>query len=214
MSIKEKTPNIIILMPDEFRGDCINNPKVKTPNIDKIRDDNAATFLNNFSVNPVCGPSRCCTFTGQYVHNGGHRSLYQLLAPHEENIFRLLKNEGYEVIWIGRNDLFYKRSVKHSVFKRVKLLALTMKKIAKAIPFKTLLKVLGKGIKAVLQKKGMNELAGLVDIVSDYYKVNPWPMDHRHRNSFYFGERTKIQAELDSDAAITEKVLDYLSKKK
>ncbi|GAG86140.1 unnamed protein product, partial [marine sediment metagenome] len=60
-------------------------------------------------------------FTGQYVHSNNHRSLYQLLQPHEENLFKFLKDKGYEVIWIGRNDLFRKDSIKGSISKRFRI---------------------------------------------------------------------------------------------
>ena len=121
----EKTlPNIIFFVADEFRGDCVSldgrrNPIIKTPNIDQLAKDGVA-FRNCFTVNPVCGPSRCCTFTGQYVHSNNHRSLYQLLQPHEDNLFKLLKDKGYEVVWIGRNDLFGKEAIKQSVTKRLR----------------------------------------------------------------------------------------------
>ena len=124
MEHEKSLPNIIFFMPDELRGDCISlegkrNPIIKTPNIDQFAKDGVA-FRNCFTVNPVCGPSRCCTFTGQYVHSNNHRSLYQLLQPHEENLFRLLKGKGYEVIWVGRNDLFGKEAIKQSVTKRLR----------------------------------------------------------------------------------------------
>ncbi|MHA1372698.1 MAG: sulfatase-like hydrolase/transferase [Promethearchaeota archaeon] len=124
MSEENYRPNIIFFVPDEMRGDCISlggrrNPIIKTPNLDILAKDGVA-FTNCFTVNPVCGPSRCCTFTGQYVHSNGHRSLYQLLKPHEENLFRFLKNEGYEVVWLGRNDLFSKDAINQSVTKRIR----------------------------------------------------------------------------------------------
>ena len=117
----EKThlPNIVLFVPDEMRGDTVSlggkrNSIIKTPNIDQLANDGAA-FTKFFTVNPVCVPSRCCIFTGQYIHSNSHRSLYQLLQPHEENLFRFLKNKGYEVIWVGRNDLFDKKTIKLSV---------------------------------------------------------------------------------------------------
>lgn len=124
MSEENYRPNIIFFVPDEMRGDCISldgrrNPTIKTPNIDNLAKDGVA-FTNCFTVNPVCGPSRCCTFTGQYVHSNGHRSLYQLLQPHEENLFKFLKNDGYEVVWIGRNDLFSKDATEQSITRRIK----------------------------------------------------------------------------------------------
>jgi choline-sulfatase len=106
----EKIPNIIIFVADEMRGDCISlagerNPVIKTPNLDNLAKDGFA-FTNCFTVNPICVPSRIAVFTGQYVHSSGHRSLYQLIKPHEENLLRFLKIKGYEVMYIGRNDAF------------------------------------------------------------------------------------------------------------
>ncbi|MFX1407694.1 MAG: sulfatase-like hydrolase/transferase [Promethearchaeota archaeon] len=122
---KDTPPNIIIFMPDSMRGDTISlggtiNPYIKTPNIDRLAEEGLA-FTNCFSVNPVCVPSRCCMFTGQYVHSNGHRSLYQLLQPYEENLFKILKEKGYQVIWAGRNDLFDKDSIKLSIGKQIRI---------------------------------------------------------------------------------------------
>lgn len=44
--------------------------------------------------------------TGLYVHNQGHRSLWQLLQPTEPSLFRYLKNSGYDIKWFGKNDLY------------------------------------------------------------------------------------------------------------
>ena len=118
-------PNIIFFVADELRGDCISlegkrNPIIKTPNIDQLAKDGVA-FTNCFTVNPVCGPSRCCTYTGQYVHSNNHRSLYQLLQPHEENLFKFLKDKGYDVIWIGRNDVFGKHAFEESISRKIRI---------------------------------------------------------------------------------------------
>jgi choline-sulfatase len=125
MSIKKKLPNIVIFLPDSMRGDAISlggvvNSNIRTPNIDQLAKEGAA-FKNCFSVNPVCVPSRCCTFTGQYVHSNGHRSLYQLLQPYEENLFKFLKDNGYNVIWAGRNDLFGEKTVDLSVTNKIEV---------------------------------------------------------------------------------------------
>jgi len=116
----EKKPNILIFMPDEMRADslaCMGNPIIKTPNLDEVGKE-GVVFTNCFAVNPVCVPSRCSTFTGLYPHCSGHRSLYFLLQPHEENLLKFLKNSGYYVRMIGRNDLFSKKAFKTSLSKR------------------------------------------------------------------------------------------------
>ena len=125
MADKTNLPNIIIFIADEMRGDTISlggklNKVINTPNIDSLTKEGAA-FTHYFTVNPVCGPSRCCMFTGVYPHTNGHRSLYQLLRPHEENLFRLLKNNGYEVAWVGRNDFIDRDAIKKSFTQRISI---------------------------------------------------------------------------------------------
>lgn len=116
----DKRPNLIIFTPDELRTDavgCMGNSIIKTPNIDNLGRD-GVVFTNAFTVNPVCGPARCAIFTGHYPHVSGHRSLYYLLQPHEESILKFLKNSGYHVQMIGRNDLFAKKAFKEHTSKR------------------------------------------------------------------------------------------------
>ena len=189
----EHLPNIVILVPDEMRGDTVNNPHVQIPNIESIAEDGGVIFTNNFSVNPVCGPSRVCTFTGQYPHNGGHRSLYQLIQPHDENLFKMLKNKGYEVIWIGRNDLFHGNAIQGSVDKRLnsgvkRLTSALLKGIGEAPNGKELMDNL------MASSNIMHLPKGITKYLAPYIPTNPYPMEHRLRKSFYYGERTEEQA--------------------
>ncbi|MBD3351515.1 MAG: sulfatase-like hydrolase/transferase, partial [Candidatus Lokiarchaeota archaeon] len=207
-------PNILIIMPDEMRGDIINNPHLNIPNIESIASDEGTMFTNAFSVNPVCGPSRCCNFTGQFVHNGGHRSLYQLLRPHEENLFHILKKHGYEVVCIGKNDLFNKKSAKKSSNKRIKLISSLVLKILFNLSFKEKIKILVEVFKVFILRNVNFEDSKIKDIITHYFKMNPYPIGHRLKKSFYFGKRTKQQASLDPDHFITKKALKYLSKQK
>ncbi|MCP4761314.1 MAG: sulfatase-like hydrolase/transferase [archaeon] len=203
-------PNILIFVPDEMRGDTVNNPIVQVPNMESLaKDGNGVIFTNNFSVNPVCGPSRVCTFTGTYPMAGGHRSLYQLLRPGDENLFKLLKEKGYEVIWIGRNDLFHKKAVKKSVTKRISLMrTLLMKLTLKLGPIK-LLKMLSKARSAF---NNMSVPSELLDIVKKIWPLNPWPIDHPMRNTFYYGKSTEEQANNNIDKVSIEAGLKYLDK--
>ena len=84
MTIK---PNIVIIIADDLRADTLENPIIRTPHLTALRKD-GVTFTQNYAVNPVCAPSRIANFTGLYPQVNGHRSLYQLLRPHEENLFR------------------------------------------------------------------------------------------------------------------------------
>lgn len=222
MSNNDKLPNIIILIADEMRGDIIQNSQVKIPHIRSIGND-GVTFTNNFSVNPVCGPARCCMFTGQYPHNNGHRSLYQLLRPHEENLFKFLKRKGYWVHWIGRNDFLTKQSIPQSVNKRIKPIPHLVLKIFKKMIRKFIRKsskkqlfIINQVIKELIdvfirKTYPMVQSPLLRKLMEPYYKLNPYPFNHSLRKSFYYGARTKEQA-LDFDSIITDKTVNFIEK--
>ncbi|HLK51587.1 MAG TPA: sulfatase-like hydrolase/transferase [Bryobacteraceae bacterium] len=110
-------PNLVLFMADELRAEsiaCYGHPLVRTPNIDRFAK--AGTRFEQCHVqNPVCEPSRCSFLTGWPVHVRGHRSLYYSLHPDEPNLFRYLKEAGYEVWWFGKNDLLAPDSFAASV---------------------------------------------------------------------------------------------------
>ncbi len=208
-----------------MRGDAISlsgklNKIIKTPNIDKLAKDGVA-FTNCFTVNPVCAPSRCCIFTGQYVHSNAHRSLYQLLEPYEENLFKFLKLKGYNVVWFGRNDLFTKSASKLSFSKQFNMMNPFLKKFLPDILsykfFKSILKSnLLKDLLFLRRNRIYDvnpyfflEYPFIKELLGKHFKLNPYPLDHPLRKSFYFGRRDEVQA-LDLDHFITKNVLKFL----
>lgn len=101
-----KKKNIILFVADEMRHDSLHhagNEASVTPNFDKILED-GVSFDNAYCQNPVCVPSRNSFLTGLYPHTLGHRTMYYLARDNEPSILKEMKNAGYEVIWIGRND--------------------------------------------------------------------------------------------------------------
>lgn len=104
--------NYVIFLTDEMRADCLScygNTWTKTPNFNKLAN-NGVLFEQCHVQNTVCSPSRCCMVTGQYPHNGGHRTLTNLIKPYEKNLFSYLKDSNYDVRMYGKNDLFSKES--------------------------------------------------------------------------------------------------------
>ncbi|MDE2563654.1 MAG: sulfatase-like hydrolase/transferase [Sphingomonadales bacterium] len=98
--------NLILYFTDEMRADalaCYGNPVTKTPNFDKLASE-GALFRNCHVQNPVCAQSRCSMLTGWPTSVRGHRSLYYLLQDDEPNMFRYLRQAGYDVFWFGKND--------------------------------------------------------------------------------------------------------------
>ena len=108
--------NYVLFFPDELRAEtlgCYGNARISTPNFDRLADE-GTLFEQCHVLNTVCSPSRCAMFTGQYVHNMGHRTLWNLIKPHEHNLLRYMKEAGYEVRVYGKNDVFDPEAMKLS----------------------------------------------------------------------------------------------------
>lgn len=100
-------PNIIYFVADQMREDALHHAGCEaslTPNFDGLLEE-GVSFANAYCQNPVCVPSRCSFLTGLYPHTTGHRTMHFLQDPDEPNFLRTMKNNGYEVVWIGRNDV-------------------------------------------------------------------------------------------------------------
>ncbi len=100
--------NLLFIMLDQLRYDsiaCNGNSIVKTPNIDKIAKS-GVSFQNYFSNAPVCVPSRCTLFTGKYLNTHKVRENHTFLeAGREIHLFRVLKQAGYRIGYVGKNHL-------------------------------------------------------------------------------------------------------------
>ena len=102
-----KSPNIIIINPDQMRADSmahLGNPASVTPNLDQLAQD-GVSFAKAFCQNPVCTPSRCSFMSGWYPHVHGHRTMNHMMHDHEPVLLRRLKEHGYHVWMNQRNDL-------------------------------------------------------------------------------------------------------------
>ena len=101
-------PNILLFMPDQLRADCVGafgEPAATTPNIDALASS-GTRFDNAWSQASVCTQSRISMFTGWYPHSAGHRTLNNLLAAREPNVFASLRDAGYHVALAGsRGDM-------------------------------------------------------------------------------------------------------------
>lgn len=101
-----RKPDIIVINPDQMRADSLHhlgNPASFTPNLDMLANE-GVSFGNAFCQNPVCVPSRCSFMTGTYPHTNGHRTMNYLLRSGEDNLYRILKSNGYYVWTSGRGD--------------------------------------------------------------------------------------------------------------
>lgn len=101
-----KRPNILWFVADQMRCDSLahmGNQAAVTPNMDALAQE-GVSFEHAYCQNPVCVPSRCSFLTGLYPHTLGHRTMHFMMRREDPNILKTMKQNGYEVVWIGRND--------------------------------------------------------------------------------------------------------------
>ena len=101
---KPDRPNIILIMADQMRFDCIGengNPLIHTPNLDTLAR-RSANMQSCFVQAPVCVPSRQTIFTGRYPHSHRNRVNYTPLDSSEVLMQQHLKNAGYTTAFTGK----------------------------------------------------------------------------------------------------------------
>ncbi|MBN33887.1 MAG: phosphonate monoester hydrolase [Rhodospirillaceae bacterium] len=104
-----RRPNILFIMADQLRADCLGcagHPHLKTPAIDALAA-RGVRFTRTFVQAPVCGGSRNSTYTGRYAFShGGHGNGYPL-RPDEMGIGDLLRPQGYRTALTGKTHFVY-----------------------------------------------------------------------------------------------------------
>jgi arylsulfatase A-like enzyme len=102
--IMKTQPNILVIMPDQMRGDCLSlerHPVVMTPNIDALGAQ-GTQFTRAYTTCPSCIAARRSLLTGQHpATNGmvGYQEGYPIMVP---TLPQLLSSEGYTTAITGR----------------------------------------------------------------------------------------------------------------
>jgi len=113
-------PNILLLMTDQQRGDCIGadgNAAIHTPNLDSIAAD-GVRFCCAYTATPSCTPARAGLLTGWAPWRHGMLG-YSRVAPHYGNeLPRMLRDAGYYTTGIGKMHWHPQRTTHgfHQVF--------------------------------------------------------------------------------------------------
>ncbi len=102
---RTKKPNIIFLLTDDHRWDCMSvkgHPFLKTPNMDRIANE-GVLFNNAFVTTSLCSPSRASFLTGQYASVHGVKN-NSTLWNEQKNVTFLqhLKKATYDTAFIGK----------------------------------------------------------------------------------------------------------------
>jgi len=103
---REDRPNIILLVTDDHRYDCLGcmgNEIIQTPNIDALARD-GVLFRNMFCTTSICATSRATLLCGQYARRHGIWNFGQMFAPEEfaKTFPMQLKQHGYHIGFVGK----------------------------------------------------------------------------------------------------------------
>jgi len=111
-ALQGNRPNIILLMADQFRGDCIGadgNRAIHTPNLDRLARE-GARFRCAYSSMPTCTPARSGLLTGLAPWNHGMLRMVQMADHYPFVKPRALKEAGYYTMAIGKNHFHPQRN--------------------------------------------------------------------------------------------------------
>lgn len=96
-------PDILLLMADQFRGDCLStlhHPVVRTPTLDELAHQ-GTLFRRAYSTCPSCIPARHSLLTGLFPASSGVVGYAGRPIP-MPTLPRLLADAGYRTVLVGR----------------------------------------------------------------------------------------------------------------
>ncbi|MBN1346056.1 MAG: arylsulfatase [Phycisphaerae bacterium] len=99
-----RRPNILYLMADQFRGDCLGcdgNRVVRTPNLDRIARQ-GARFSSGYSSTPTCTPARSALLTGLSPWHHGMIGYGRVSNRYPFKLPQALRDAGYYTFGIGK----------------------------------------------------------------------------------------------------------------
>lgn len=96
-------PNLLLITSDQQHWFTlgINNPKIKTPNLDRLANM-GTNFTRAYCPNPTCTPTRATLITGQYPSQHGAFTLGTKLPEHIPTLGQYLHDDGYQTTLIGK----------------------------------------------------------------------------------------------------------------
>ncbi len=97
-------PNILLLMTDQHRGDCLGangNPAIITPHLDRIAREGAC-FRRAYSCVPSCTPARASLLTGLGPWRNGMLGYSRIPERYPREMPRMLSEAGYHASVVGK----------------------------------------------------------------------------------------------------------------
>jgi choline-sulfatase len=103
-----RKPNILIIMPDQQRADCLScagHLQLKTSNMDRIASS-GVRFEQATTVSPVCMSARASFVNSLYPHNHGMWSNRGCMPASDDTFFHHLQSAGYYTAYVGKSHYY------------------------------------------------------------------------------------------------------------
>ncbi|MDE3165474.1 MAG: arylsulfatase, partial [Acidobacteriota bacterium] len=110
---RSSRPNILLLMADQFRADCLGvagNRAIRTPHLDRLAGE-GVRFVNACSSTPTCTPARAGLLTGLSPWNHGMLRYAQVARSYPVEMPRALREAGYYTAVAGKLHYHPQRDV-------------------------------------------------------------------------------------------------------
>jgi arylsulfatase A-like enzyme len=103
---EERPPNVLFIISDDLNNmlGCYRDPRVKTPNIDRLAAK-GVLFDRAYCTFPLCGPSRNSLLTGLYPNSTGilaNAQIFRQTIPSQPSMPQVFRNAGYFAARIGK----------------------------------------------------------------------------------------------------------------
>jgi arylsulfatase A-like enzyme len=187
---KPRQPDILLIMPDQFRGDCLSavgHPVVRTPNLDKLARD-GGLFRRAYSTVPSCIPARHSLLTGQFPTTSGVVG-YKARPIKVPTLPQLLNDAGYSTILVGRymhqvpqdESYGYQKEIRGSTY-------------VNGDDYDNFLR------KAAPDSGGIRSLTTELGISANGWRANPWPLaEELHPTDWAVNQDRKVIKDAPAD---------------
>jgi choline-sulfatase len=109
----KRKPNILFLMTDQHRGDCIGadgHRAIRTPHLDRVAEE-GALFSRAYSAVPSCTPARAGLLTGLSPWHHGMLGYGRVARRYRNELPRMVREQGYQTLGIGKMHWFPQRAL-------------------------------------------------------------------------------------------------------
>ncbi|MCP4378727.1 MAG: sulfatase-like hydrolase/transferase, partial [bacterium] len=189
-SPKTSKPDMLIIMPDQMRGDCLSildHPVMRTTQLDALARQ-GALFRRAYSTVASCIPARYALLTGLYPQTSGVVG-FRAKPFETPPLGELLGKAGYSTVLVGRN--MHQVSASKSCGYQKRVLGSTYINNDSYDQFLR---------REAPKSGGIKKLVRSIGVTYNHWQAKPWPLaDNLHPTAWVVAESRKIVAQADAN---------------